>query len=324
MPRGYDRPLYIMPFDHRGSFQTKMFGWQSPLSDAQTAEIAGAKRVIYDGFLAALTGGVPREKAGILVDEQFGAAILRDATSKNIVTACPVENSGQAEFGFEYGEDFTRHIEAFDPTFAKVLVRYNPDGDRALNKRQAARLKRLSDFLAARGRSRFIFELLVPPEKMQLDRLKGSRETYDLELRPRVMVEAIQELQDGGVDPDLWKVEGLARREDCERVVAAARAGGRHNVGCIVLGRGEDDRKVREWLGIAAAVPGYVGFAIGRTVFWDPLVAWRSKRATRDQTVAEIARRYRQFVDLFERKDASLSSVASSSVRPEYRSSMEG
>jgi Uncharacterized protein conserved in bacteria (DUF2090) len=150
MPRGYDRPLYILPFDHRGSFQTKMFGWQSPLSDAQTAEIAGAKRVIYDGFLAALAGGVPREKAGILVDEQFGAAILRDAESQNIVTACPVEKSGQAEFDFEYGEDFASHIEAFDPTFAKVLVRYNPDGDRALNKRQAARLKRLSDFLAAR------------------------------------------------------------------------------------------------------------------------------------------------------------------------------
>jgi myo-inositol catabolism protein IolC len=324
MPRGYDRPLYILPFDHRGSFQTKMFGWQSPLSDAQTAEIAGAKRVIYDGFLAALAGGVSREKAGILVDEQFGAAILRDASSKNIITACPLEKSGQAEFDFEYGEGFARHIEAFEPTFGKVLVRYNPDGDRALNKRQAARLKRLSDFLDARGRSRLMFELLVPPEKMQLDRLKGNRKAYDLELRPSLMVAAIQELQDSGVDPDLWKVEGLVRREDCERIVAAARAGGRHNVGCIVLGRGEDDWKVREWLGIAATVPQFLGFAIGRTVFWDPLVAWRSKRAMRDQTVAEIARRYRQFVDLFERKDASLSSVASSSVRPEHRSSTEG
>jgi myo-inositol catabolism protein IolC len=177
MPRGYDRPLYILPFDHRGSFQTKMFGWESPLSDEQTAEIAGAKRVIYDGFLAALAGGVPREKAGILVDEQFGAAILRDATSKNIVTACPLEKSGQVEFEFEYGEDFASHIEAFDPTFAKVLVRYNPDADRALNKRQAARLKRLSDFLAARGRSRFMFELLVPPEKTQLDRFSGAART---------------------------------------------------------------------------------------------------------------------------------------------------
>jgi myo-inositol catabolism protein IolC len=324
MPRGFDRQLYIQPFDHRGSFQTKMFGWQSPLRDTQTAEIAAAKRVIYDGFLAALAGGVPKEKAGILVDEQFGAAILRDAASRNIVTACPAEKSGQHEFDFEYGEDFARHIEAFDPTFCKVLVRYNPEGDGALNKRQAARLKRLSEFLAARGRGRFMFELLVPAEKMQLDRLAGDKRAYDLELRPRLMVEAIQELQDRGVEPDLWKLEGLDRREDCERVVAAARAGGRHAVGCIVLGCGEDDRKVREWLGIAAIVPGFIGFAIGRTVFWDPLTALRSKQATRDQTVTEIARRYREFVDLFDWKEASQSPIASSSHRPERRSSMEG
>jgi myo-inositol catabolism protein IolC len=324
MPRGYDRPLYVQPFDHRGSFQTKMFGWQSPLSDAQTAEIAASKRVIYDGFLAALAGGVPEEKAAILVDEQFGAAILRDAAANNIATACPAEKSGQHEFAFEYGEDFARHIEAFDPTFCKVLVRYNPEGDGALNKRQAARLKRLSDFLSSRGRSRFMFELIVPAEKVQLDRLDGDKRAYDLELRPRLMVEAIRELQDRGVEPDIWKLEGLDRREDCERVVTTARAGMRHAVGCIVLGRGEDDRKVREWLSVAAAVPGYIRFAIGRTVFWDPLVAWRSKQATRDQTVAEIARRYREFVDLFERKDTNLSAAASPGVQTERRSAMEG
>jgi myo-inositol catabolism protein IolC len=323
MPRGYDRPLYILPFDHRSSFQSKMFGWQSPLSDAQTAAIAGAKQVVYDAFLAALAGGVARENAGILVDEQFGAAILRDAAAKNIITACPAEKSGQTDFAFEYGEDFAGHIEKFDPTFCKVLVRYNPGGDRALNKQQAAQLKRLSDFLAARGRSRFMFEMLVPPEKAQLDRLSGDRKAYELTLRPRLMAEAIGELQDSGVEPDLWKVEGLERREDCERVAAAARAGGRNNVRCIVLGRGADDRKVREWLDTAAAVPGFIGFAIGRTVFWDPLVAWRSKQATREETVAEIARRYRQFVDVFERRDPSHSSVAPSSDRPDHRATMD-
>jgi len=310
MPRGYDRPLYIQPLDHRASFQSKMFGWKSPLSAAQTAEIAGAKQVIYDGFLAALAEGVPREKTGILVDEQFGAAILRDATSRSIVTACPAEKSGQDEFDFEYGEDFASHIEKIDPTFCKVLVRYNPRGDRALNKRQSARLRRLSDFLASRGRSRFLFEMLVPPEKTQLDQLNGDKKAYDHELRPHLTVQAIAELQDSGVEPDLWKVEGLERREDFERIVAAARAGGRRNVGCIVLGRGADNEIVRDWLEIAATVPGFVGFAIGRTVFWDPLVAWRSKRMTRDQAVAEIARRYHQYADLFERKQASLSSAA--------------
>jgi myo-inositol catabolism protein IolC len=300
MPRGYNRALYILPFDHRGSFQTKMFGWKSPLSEAQTAEIAAAKRVIYDGFRSALSGGVPRDKAGILVDEQFGATVLRDAAAEGVATACPAEKSGQDEFDFEYGEDFARHIEAFDPTFCKVLVRYNPEGERALNQRQAARLKRLSEYLAAQGRSRYMFELLVPAEPAQLDKLKGDKKAYDLELRPRLMVQAIRELQEAGVNPDLWKIEGLDHREDCVKVVAAAQAGGRDRVGCIILGRGEDDRKVREWLATAAGVPGFVGFAVGRTVFWDPLVNWRTKKTTREGAVAEIARRYREFADVFE------------------------
>jgi myo-inositol catabolism protein IolC len=128
----------------------------------------------------------------------------------------------------------------------------------------------------------------------------GDKAAYDAKLRPGLMVGAIEQLQAAGVDPDIWKVEGLDRREDCERIVSVARAGGRDQVGCIVLGRGENDRKVREWLEVAAGVAGFIGFAVGRTDFWDPLVAWRARQATREQTVAEIARRYRDFVDIFE------------------------
>src|SRR5215831_18795904 len=157
---GFDQPLYILPFDHRGSFETKMFGWHGALTDGQTAEIASAKQVIYDGFQAAVAEGVPADRAGILVDEQFGAAILRDASKRGYSIACPAEKSGQDEFDFEYGEDFVRHIELFHPTFCKVLVRYNPEGDAALNHRQAARLKHLSEYLHRTGR-KFMFELLV-------------------------------------------------------------------------------------------------------------------------------------------------------------------
>ena len=207
---------------------------------------------IYDGFKAAVAAGVPKEKAGILVDEQFGAAILRDAAASGYTTACPAEKSGQDEFDFEYGDNFAKHIEAFHPTFCKVLVRYNPEGDASLNQRQTARLKRLSDYIHDQSQSRFMFELLVPAEKAQLDRLKGDKKAYDLELRPRLMVQAIEQLQDAGVEPDVWKIEGLDRRDDCAKMVAAARRGGRDKVSCIVLGRGEDDKKVHEWLATAA------------------------------------------------------------------------
>jgi len=298
---GFDKPLYVLPFDHRGSFQKKMFGWDGALSPEQTAEIASAKRVIYDAFTTAVRAGVPKEKAGILVDEQFGSSILRDANASGYSTSCPAEKSGQDEFDFEYGDDFGKHIEAFHPTFCKVLVRYNPEGDAELNRRQAARLKRLSEYLHGNNsRSRFMFELLVPAEKAQLERFGGNKKAYDLELRPRLMAQTIEQLQEAGVEPDVWKIEGLDRREDCEKIVAAARREGRKQVGCIILGRGEDDRKVREWLSIASGVPGFIGFAVGRTSFWDPLVDWRGKKITRDAAVAEIARRYQEFVEIFE------------------------
>jgi myo-inositol catabolism protein IolC len=300
MTRGYNKPLYVLPFDHRGSFETGMFGWKGTLTSEQTAQIAAAKQVIYDGFKAAVAAGVPKEKAGILVDEQFGAAILHDAAEQGYITAYPAEKSGQEEFDFEYGENFAQHIEAFHPTFCKVLVRYNPEGNAALNRRQSARLKRLSDYLLSKSQSLFMFELLVPAEKAQLDKLKGDRKAYDLELRPRLMVQTIEDLQDAGVEPDVWKIEGLDRREDCAKVVSAAHRGGRDRVGCIILGRGEDDKKVREWLTTAAGVPGFIGFAVGRTDFWEPLVDWRAKKATREAAVAEMARRYREFVDTFE------------------------
>jgi 5-dehydro-2-deoxygluconokinase len=301
MTVGFDKPLYVLPFDHRGSFQAKMFGWKGALTPAQTAEIAATKQVIYEGFKAALAAGVRKDKAGILVDEQFGAAILTDAREHGYFTACPAEKSGQDEFDFEYGEDFARHIEKFRPTFCKVLVRYNPEGDANLNKTQAARLKRLSDYLRSTGRSLFMFELLVPPEKARLDRVKGDKHAYDRGVRPGLMVQAIHQLQDAGVEPDVWKIEGLDRADDCKKVVAVARRNGRDKVGCIVLGRGEDDKKVREWLTTAAHVPGFIGFAVGRTTFWDPCVDWRAKKIPREAAVNEIARRYREWVDIFEK-----------------------
>jgi 5-dehydro-2-deoxygluconokinase len=220
MAIGYEHPLYVLPFDHRGTFQKNMFGWTGNLTDEQSAKIAAMKQVIYDGFQEAVANGVSKPKAGILVDEQFGAKILRDAAECGYITCCPAEKSGQDEFDFEYGDDFARHIETFQPTFCKVLVRYNPEGDTAMNRRQSERLARLSDYLKSKHRSRFMFELLVPATPDQLARSGGQKKEYDRGLRPELMVRAIGKLQDAGVEVDVWKIEGVDRAEDCERVVA--------------------------------------------------------------------------------------------------------
>ena len=299
------KSLYILPFDHRASFQTGMFGWTGALSAEQTGRIAAAKRVIYDGFIAAVAAGVPSEKAGILVDEQFGSDILLDARGSGCITCASAEQSGQEEFDFEFGDEFARHVEAFAPTFCKVLVRYNPEGDADMNRRQAARLRRLSEYLDVSA-SRYMFELLVPATPRQLKDVKADLRAYDQELRPSLMVSAIRDLQDAGVEPDVWKVEGLDRRGDYERIVAAARRDGRRDVGCIVLGHAENEQHVRTWLATAAVVPGFIGFAVGRTTFWDPLVALRDAKISRAAAVLEIARRYRQWVDVFEQSQATM------------------
>lgn len=298
MTPGYTDPLYLLPFDHRHSYLTGMFKFKPPLDAAQHDRVSDSKRVIYEGFLASLARGVPAANAGILVDEEFGADLLRDAKQHGSITAMSVEGSGSDEFQFEYGDDFAAHIEAFAPTFAKVLVRYNPEGDAGLNARQTARLVRLSRWCSAHSQ-RLMFELLVPATAPQLARAGGDAAAFDLQQRPALMQQAIETLQDAGVEPDVWKIEGLDRREDCERIVASARRGGRPGVSCIVLGRGADDAKVAGWLTTAASVPGFVGFAVGRTSFWDPVAAYEAGQATREEAASRIAGRLLEWVTIF-------------------------
>jgi myo-inositol catabolism protein IolC len=301
MVSGYDQPLYILPFDHRHSYITGVFHWQEPLTPEQVAEIVASKQLVYDGFTSALADTAVHDRAGILVDEAFGSTILRDAAAHGFITCVSTEKSGQDEFEFEYGEAFAQHIESVNPTFAKVLVRYNPDGDPTMNARQAGRLHRLSEYLA-RTRRLFMFELLVPPERPQLERLGGSRAAYDRELRPALMIDTIHALQDAGVEPDVWKVEGLDRREDCERTAQAARRGGRTTVGRIVLGRGSDEQAVVRWLTVAAGVQGFIGFAVGRTTWLDAVIKWRAHTINREIAVAQIAKRFRVWTAIFEHR----------------------
>ncbi len=299
MTVGYDQPLYLMPFDHRSVYAAEVFGHADPTGPEEIAQVSARKGVVYAAYKAALAAGVPADRTGILVDAEFGAAILRDASRHGYCTIIPTEKSGHPEFDFEHGDDFAREIEAYNPTFAKVLVRHNPEGDAAMNGRQLARLRRLSDHCRETGR-RFMFELIVPPEQNQLQRVGGDRAAYDADMRPGLMVQAMHEIQDAGVEPDVWKIEGLDRAEDCARVAAAARRGGRRQVGCVVLGRGEDEGRVLAWLRAAAATPGFTGFAVGRSTFREPLVALRGGTMTEGKAVAEIARRFRRWVDAFE------------------------
>jgi myo-inositol catabolism protein IolC len=298
MTLGYDKPLYLLAFDHRGSFEHDLFEASEPVSAKVHAAITRVKEIIFDAHRQARAAGAPREHCGVLVDEEFGRGVARRAKEEGVVLAMPVERSGQEEFDFQYGNDFGAHIEAFDPTFAKVLVRYNPEGDAELNRRQTRRLAQLSTWLRERDR-KFLFELLVPATTAQLDRFDGHQRDYDRRLRPRLVVQTIAALQAGGVDPDIWKIEGLDSASDCQVVVAQARRGGRDGVTCIVLGRGADEPQVIEWVKIGASVDGFDGFAVGRTLWEDALKDFLADKASRAETVDRIAGRYRNVIDAY-------------------------
>jgi len=293
-----------MPFDHRYPYAAEVFGFVESMASEQVAQAIARKQVVYEAFCKALSDGVQSQRAGILVDERFGAEILHAARRQGQLTIVPTEKSGHYEFDFDYGEKWVQHVEAFGPTFAKVLVHYNPQGKSARNQQQIARLKGISDYCRQQGLY-FMFELIVPPEEEQLSHVGGDRQAYDVELRPALMAQAMCAIQDLGIEPDVWKIEGLDRREDAQRVAAAARRNGRDQVGCVILGRGEDQQKVRHWLETAARVPGFIGFAVGRSTFSQPLVALNAGQSTRASAVAEIARRFKHWVDVFEQAQAA-------------------
>ncbi|MFL5842023.1 MAG: 2-deoxy-5-keto-D-gluconate 6-phosphate aldolase domain-containing protein, partial [Thermoleophilaceae bacterium] len=293
MPLGYDGKLYILAFDHRGSFQKKWFGLGDEITQEDTDRITDAKTLIYEGLELALSNGAEPSVTGALVDEQFGGEVPQRAKAHGIKLAMPVEKSGQNEFDFQYGEDFGEHILKFDPDFSKVLVRYNPDDpDTEMNQRQLGRLKRLADWLHENDR-KFLFELLVPATDAQLEQVGGDTDRYDSELRPALMRSAIEDIQNFGIEVDVWKIEGVDERSDCEMLARQTRTGpGREGVVCVLLGRGASDEKVDHWLRQAAPVEGFIGFAIGRSIWGEPLTGYIDKTMQREDASRQIADNY--------------------------------
>ena len=295
----YRRDLFVLPFDHRGSFESGLLGIRGrKATEGEVEQLAAYKRLIYDGFLQAIESGVPPDKAAILVDQKYGDALLADAVTRQVVTCVPLEKSGQEEFDFEYGDDFRARLQDASPTFAKVLVRYNPGGDAQLNERQRQRLHVLSDHTREAG-YKFMFELLVPATEAQLQSVGQDKRAYDLRLRPELTARAMGELQGAGVEPVVWKLEGMEEPQAVRDTVAQAQAGGRDGVGIIILGRGENEQRVREWLSAGAQVDGVIGFAVGRTVFWQPLVDYKDGKSSREDAAARIAETYQGLYRLF-------------------------
>lgn len=300
---GFDKKLFVLPFDHRSSFSSKLLSFGEELTDTQRQTVTDYKTIIYEAIDKAVEKGVPVESVGILVDEIYGMNILKDAVSRGISTMQTVEKSGQEEFFCEFGENFGEHLLAIKPTFAKILVRYNPEGDIEMNKRQLLKIKEVNDFVHSNN-IKLLIEPLIIPTEVQLKSLdedkKIAQNKFDKERRADLAVIMINEMQEAGIEADVWKIEGFYASSDYEKVVKQARNSElRKNVGVIVLGRGETKENVVKWIEAGKSVEGVIGFAVGRTIFWEPLELYRDQKITRDEAIEMIAKEYYYFYSVF-------------------------
>ena len=304
---GYTKPLYILPFDHRATFAKKMFNKNSilDLNGEEKELIREFKMLIYKGFKDALEKLIPTDYAAILCDEEFGGEVLLDALHNRFKTILTVEKSGEDEFKFQY-PDFEEHIKKYHPTFVKVLVRYNPEDPDELKNRQKKNLKLVSDFCHDNN-YKFLIEVLVIPTQTQL-KDAGTKDAYDRKFRCDLTVEMIKELQDFGIEPDVWKLEGFDQVLDYEKVLKTIKREGREFVNLVVLGRGANEEKVDEWLTtgareewfeVGSRVEGVIGFAVGRTIFWDALEKFYKGKIGKTAVIQTVSENFQKFYGVF-------------------------
>ena len=276
---------FVLAIDHRNSLRHWYAGLET--SQAATAALTAAKILVAEALLAA-TPSVQGDPM-LLIDEEYGTdAIAAVRTgSDRIKVVIPAEQSGKPEFIFEHGDDFGAHIEASGADIVKALVRYNPSGDAELNARSRTGLLRLAGWLDAHAMP-FMLELLVPPTAGQ----QGDAD-FDTTTRPGLTRDAIAELRHAGLSPAFWKVEGQPSTAEFASLSSAA---GGH---CLVLGRGEDARAVDRWVAMAAAAPGFSGFAVGRTIWAGPLGEWLTGTLSRADAVAAISANYLHFTGIY-------------------------
>jgi myo-inositol catabolism protein IolC len=290
------RPLFILADDHRDSLEKELYKLTEAPTPSQSARIRADKMLVYEALLDATKRLPDGAQAGILVDEEYGADVAALAAKSDglINLSMPLEASGKDWFEFAYGDDWKTHAGYFDTDHAKVLIRDNPSLSVPERLQQAERLKVVSAWAVETRRS-LIVELLVPATDDDLKSVGGDKARYDDELRPRLTLEVIGFLQDHGADPALWKIEGMDKSADAAAVADLAKRGGR-TAGCIILGRHASKEDLDRWLDVAAPLPGYVGFAIGRSIWWDPLAGHFAGAIGSDVARHQISENYLYFV----------------------------
>jgi myo-inositol catabolism protein IolC len=288
-------PLFLLAMDHRHSFAETILGIPKERDNSELKKLRDAKLVIYEGARRVLAQGIAQGRLGVLVDEHLGSEVARRAKQDGFVLAMPIEKSGTQLFELEYGEKFAAHVEKFDPNFVKVLVRYNPADDESTRATQIERLSRISEWAHEVDRQ-WLVELLVPPTRQQLAQYEDQYH-FDERARPPLTAETLTAMREGGVHPTVWKLEGYETTGGAEEVLRTVAVDGEYPAECIVLGRNAPMPRVEHWIETAAPLSGFAGFAVGRSIWQEPLQGLLSGQIKRQEVVESIAARYRTLID---------------------------
>ena len=270
--------VYMLAADHRWQWEE----WCDAHAIAR-ARIGDAKRLAFDAFMLARDVSPEiREHGALLVDAQYASSIVAEAVRAGVAVGTPAEKAGA--FPLEWAaEPFER---ALTGAFVKVLVRYRSDDDPSLHDEQIRKLLALHAWCRAAARP-LVVEVLVARRGEPEDEFESTG-------RPAMLDRFVRQAYDRDLVPEFWKIEGTLSAHGARVIDDAigARAGGRQ----IILGKAADLATIDKWFAVAARMATAAGFAIGRSVFWEPSVAYLSGAATSAAARDRIADNYLRLV----------------------------
>lgn len=289
-------PVHMLAFDHRQVLRD-MLGAPGETDEQAYARLSDGKLLVAEAaaqLAASGSGGI-----GLLIDEEYGADAARYASERGVTLAMPVEASRTKILEYQYGEEYPQHVDAFRPEIVKLLVFHNPHDDDERQRVQLERTLEVSRWCRQNGYA-LMLEILLPATADQLTSVGGSEQRFVAELQTELLRRSIEQYQEFGVEPDLWKLIGVPSAADYQVLAAQARSGGRDHVGCIVLGNGAAMDQVETWLATAAGVEGFTGFAVGRSIWFEPLKAYFFDGLSRDEARQQICDAFQALIRAFD------------------------
>lgn len=270
--------VYMLAADHRWQWEE----WCDARGIARS-RIADVKRLAFDAFMLAREQSPQvRTHGALLLDEQYSSATVADAVRAGIEIGTPAEKAGAVPLAWTT-DPFDR---ALTGAFVKVLVRYRSDDDTAIHDGQLRKLDALQTWCRGAGQP-LVVEILVA-------RRQEPEDDFDASGRPAMLARFIGDAYARGLVPDFWKIEGTMSASGARIVDGAIAA--QPDARQIILGKAADLRTIDDWFATAARTTTAAGFAIGRSVFWEPSTAFLSGASTAAAAIDRIAGNYLRLV----------------------------